>query len=181
MSELLTDDERAAIHAAGELWGQLCQIVGDGPTREADLGELVVHIHAIQQAVMAQAAARAYPELFRPLGRRHPSTEESEEEVSYEPTISDLGTHYVVTWPNGRGRAFICTPEMIESWAAQTNKVRAENVRLRAENERLVGEIVALADEFSQDIHDDRVLDTWSATLTTDELAPFRNAVAGDA
>lgn len=53
---------------AGQLWNKLCKVVGDGPTRKADLGELVIHIHAIQQAVMSQAAARAHPDQFRLLG-----------------------------------------------------------------------------------------------------------------
>lgn len=66
--ELLTADERRAVQLAGELWNLLCNIVEDGPTREADLAELVPHVHAIQQAVMSQAAGRAYPELYRRLG-----------------------------------------------------------------------------------------------------------------
>jgi hypothetical protein len=65
---LLTDDERAAIRMAGELWGVLCALVDDGPTRSADLGELILHVHAIQHAVMSQAAARAYPDELRRLG-----------------------------------------------------------------------------------------------------------------
>lgn len=68
MTALLTDAERAAVRKAGDLWGDLCKIVADGPTRDHDLAELVVHIHAIQHAVMAQAAARAYPAEFRLLG-----------------------------------------------------------------------------------------------------------------
>lgn len=67
-SGLLTDRELAAAELAGRLWSELCQVVGPGPTRGADLGELVVHIHAIQQAVLSQAAARAYPDRFRLLG-----------------------------------------------------------------------------------------------------------------
>lgn len=65
---LLTDREQQAIVKAGDLWGDLCAIVGDGPTRDADLNELIVHIHAIQHTIMGQAAARAYPEQFRLLG-----------------------------------------------------------------------------------------------------------------
>jgi len=68
MTEMLTDDERKAIQMTAELWNQLCRIVGDGRTRDADLTELCTHIHAIQHAVMSQAAARAYPEKFRLLG-----------------------------------------------------------------------------------------------------------------
>lgn len=64
----LTDDEHRAVHLAGELWTLLCGIIGDRRTREADLRELVVHVHALQNAVMAQAAARAYPDRYRLLG-----------------------------------------------------------------------------------------------------------------
>ena len=65
---MLTEREQAAVQKAGDLWGDLCAIVGDGPTRDHDLAELVVHIHAIQQAIMSQAAGRAYPGQFRLLG-----------------------------------------------------------------------------------------------------------------
>lgn len=65
---LLTEREQDAIDKAGSLWGDLCAIVGEGPTRDADLAELIPHIHAIQHTVMAQAAARAYPDRLRLLG-----------------------------------------------------------------------------------------------------------------
>ena len=65
---VLTDDEHAAVTKAGELWGLLCSIVADGPTREADLNELIVHVHAIQRAVLSQAAGRAFPDQYRLLG-----------------------------------------------------------------------------------------------------------------
>lgn len=66
--EFLTADEKHAIHLTAELWGRLTKIVGEGPSRKHDLQELMKPIHDIQRAVMAQAAARAYPELYRPLG-----------------------------------------------------------------------------------------------------------------
>lgn len=65
---LLTEREQAVVTALGDTWGDLCSIVEDGPTRDADLRELVVHVHALQHAVMAQAAARAYPTTYRRLG-----------------------------------------------------------------------------------------------------------------
>jgi len=65
--------EQKAVNDAGLLWNLLCEIVGHGPSREGDLAELVVHIHAIQQAVMANAAARAHPDLYRPLGGDKPT------------------------------------------------------------------------------------------------------------
>lgn len=64
----LTPDEHEAVQKAGELWGLLCRIVGDGETRSDDLTELVIPIHTIQRYVMAQAATRAYPGDYRPLG-----------------------------------------------------------------------------------------------------------------
>lgn len=69
--DLLTPDEHRAVELAGELWNQLCKVVGDSAdaeTQHADLRELIVHVHAIQHAVMSQAAARAYPDLYRRLG-----------------------------------------------------------------------------------------------------------------
>lgn len=65
---ILTSDEHHAVKLAAELWNHLCKTIPKGPTRSADLGELVVHIHAIQQAVMSNAAGRAYPTKYRLLG-----------------------------------------------------------------------------------------------------------------
>ena len=66
---LLTASELAALRLTADLVNLLAlDIVGDGPTQRADIAELVVHIHAIQHMVMAQAAARAYPGEFRLLG-----------------------------------------------------------------------------------------------------------------
>jgi hypothetical protein len=65
---LLTDAEHAVIEQAGALWNAVCAAIPEGPTRSADLGELVVHVHAIQHAVMSNAAARAYPDRYRTLG-----------------------------------------------------------------------------------------------------------------
>lgn len=68
----LTPLERKAINLTGELWGMLSGIVDQGPSRRHDLAELMGHVHAIQHAVMAQAAARCYPEEFRLLGGELP-------------------------------------------------------------------------------------------------------------
>jgi hypothetical protein len=65
---LLTDSELDTLDLAARLADQYALIVDYGPSRTADLAEFGHHIHAIQQAVMAQAAARAYPERFRLLG-----------------------------------------------------------------------------------------------------------------
>lgn len=65
---LLTDQERALAKKLGECWNEFCKVVGHDQSRAADLDEIVVHIHALQQAVMSQAAARAYPDELRLLG-----------------------------------------------------------------------------------------------------------------
>jgi hypothetical protein len=67
-ADLLTEAEREAISLAGDLATKLSEIVGHGSTRAADLAELLHHVHGIQRAVLAQAAARTYPRQFRLLG-----------------------------------------------------------------------------------------------------------------
>lgn len=65
----LSEDEHTAIKMTADLWNHLVQkVVGGEATREQDLSELCIHIHAIQHAIMGQAAARAHPELYRFLG-----------------------------------------------------------------------------------------------------------------
>ena len=66
---MLTPTEKHALNLAGELFAYLSlNVVGDGSTRKQDLAEVAFHIHAIQNMVMAQSAARVHPELCRPLG-----------------------------------------------------------------------------------------------------------------
>jgi len=65
---LLTPEELLAIDTAGKL-ATLCGSIIQGPNRANDLREIIGHVHAIQQAVMSQAAGRAYPDKFRLLGR----------------------------------------------------------------------------------------------------------------
>jgi hypothetical protein len=67
--DVLTEAEHEAMRMTADLWNHLCSaVVRGGGTRSGDLAELAAHIHGIQHAVMAQAAARAYPDLYRPLG-----------------------------------------------------------------------------------------------------------------
>jgi hypothetical protein len=69
MGELLTETEKDVIAQAGKLYTRIAnEIIGHGPTRDADIAELAAAIHVIQHMVMSQAAARRYPELFRLLG-----------------------------------------------------------------------------------------------------------------
>ena len=67
-NELLTPSEKLAMHRTTELWSVLQEVVGNDISREGDLRELCQAIHVIQRAIMAQAAARAYPTEFRLLG-----------------------------------------------------------------------------------------------------------------
>jgi len=65
---MLTDAEHTAMDLTAQLWNALCAIAGDGPARAGDLAEMATHIHAIQHAIMAQAAARAHPDRYRLMG-----------------------------------------------------------------------------------------------------------------
>lgn len=66
---LLTPAEHKALGLTAELWNLFVQeIVGNGETRIQDSSEFASHIHDIQHTIMAQAAARAYPDQLRLLG-----------------------------------------------------------------------------------------------------------------
>lgn len=73
-AEVLTPTEQAALKVTGELANLISDIVGHGVSPEArgDQLELTIHIHAIQNAILAQAAARAYPGHYRLLGQLGP-------------------------------------------------------------------------------------------------------------
>jgi hypothetical protein len=67
--DLLTADERAAVQMAGHLYTFIAQrIMTDGPNMDGDLAELRGATHLIQRAVLANAAARAFPTEIRKLG-----------------------------------------------------------------------------------------------------------------
>lgn len=68
MSDALTPLELKVIEDLGNIWNDLCRVVGADVTRDADLNEAVHHIHALQKMIMGQAAARAYPSRLRLLG-----------------------------------------------------------------------------------------------------------------
>lgn len=70
---LLTEPEHRAMRLTVDLWHALCRIAADGPARDGDLAELCTHIHAIQRTILAQAAARAYPNRYRLLGGHPPA------------------------------------------------------------------------------------------------------------
>lgn len=66
----LTADEQRAVELTQDLADTFSRIVGWGPTRNRDLGEMHAKLRDIQRAVMAQALARAYPDRFALLGNR---------------------------------------------------------------------------------------------------------------
>lgn len=72
MDELLTDDEHEAMRLSAALANLLHRICGATP----DWTEAAYRIHGIQHMVMAQAAARAYPDLYRRLGSTIDTPEE---------------------------------------------------------------------------------------------------------
>jgi hypothetical protein len=80
-AELLTDAEHHALELTAELTGLFAEIVAVGPSRGGDLSEFTAHLHAIQHAVLAQAAARAYPTRYRQLGSRVLLPHEAEAEA----------------------------------------------------------------------------------------------------
>jgi len=65
----LNDFEQAMAGKIAELAGDFVYLVGaEGETAAADFAEILPHLHALQQTVMAQAAARAHPTQYRLLG-----------------------------------------------------------------------------------------------------------------
>jgi hypothetical protein len=67
-NDLLTEEEFDLIDDLADVYDGFEAIVGPGPTRATDLAEVRSIIHGLQEKVMAQAAARAYPDEFRLLG-----------------------------------------------------------------------------------------------------------------
>lgn len=68
-SPLLTDAEHELIVHLGTAFTRYCAVVGDGASRAGDLAEFASRVHDLQHAVMAQAAARAYPDRYRLAGQ----------------------------------------------------------------------------------------------------------------
>jgi hypothetical protein len=66
--EFLTEHEKRTIAALGDMAGMVARCVADGPNHDNDLAELVAPIHVVQNTLLAQAAARAYPDKYRLLG-----------------------------------------------------------------------------------------------------------------
>lgn len=68
LEDLLTEDERSALNQLASIANRLGRIVVDGPSREGDLNEVAGHLHALQNAILAQVPARLWPRRFRVMG-----------------------------------------------------------------------------------------------------------------
>lgn len=64
----LTAEELAAMTLTADLTRAFDRIIGAGPSAAGDRAEVVHHVHALQNMILAQAAARCYPGRFRLLG-----------------------------------------------------------------------------------------------------------------
>jgi hypothetical protein len=62
--------EFEALQKSGDLAQLVREIIGEGPNAYNDWLEATVHIHAIQNMILSQAAARAYPDTLRLLGQK---------------------------------------------------------------------------------------------------------------
>lgn len=65
---MLTYEEQSVVESLGYIYNHFCEIVGDGASRVDDLREVAFHIHALQNMILAQSAAREYPSQFRLMG-----------------------------------------------------------------------------------------------------------------
>jgi hypothetical protein len=66
--EALTEAEHDALNLCRDLANAVAEIMAGGSETRADWADFAVHMHAIQAMIMAQAAARAYPDRYRLLG-----------------------------------------------------------------------------------------------------------------
>ncbi len=66
--ELLNKEEHDLVTLLADVWAGFLRITSNGDTRDSDLREAKTNIHNLQNAVLAQAAARAYPSEYRLLG-----------------------------------------------------------------------------------------------------------------
>lgn len=64
----LTDAEHAIAAKVEDLAQDLMELVGEGPTAGEDWAEILPHLHALQQTVLAQAAGRTHPGRYRMIG-----------------------------------------------------------------------------------------------------------------
>ena len=67
--KLLTENEHEAVELSAQLYNLIKKIIGDGSDSKDDIQEMELYIHLIQNMILSQAAARAYPKMYRLLGR----------------------------------------------------------------------------------------------------------------
>ena len=65
---MLTDLEHEVVEDLAQIYNKLCLIVGNDDSRLYDLTEIAMLIHGLQDKVLAQAAARLFPEKYRLMG-----------------------------------------------------------------------------------------------------------------
>ena len=69
----LSRAEHKAMDLTAQLWNlMVADVIGDGAPAEQDRREFAAQIHAVQHAILRQAAARAHPDLYRLLGESLP-------------------------------------------------------------------------------------------------------------
>jgi hypothetical protein len=93
---LLTADEHELLELLGQVANRFRIVILESSTEQTptlptvadfDWNEVAVTIHDLQARVMAQAAARAYPDLYRRLGGRPPRMAEHH----YRPEVTTDG------------------------------------------------------------------------------------------
>lgn len=67
-SEILTEAEHSLIRDIANVFGGFLKIMEHDASYGGDIQEIIYHVHALQNHVLAQAAARAYPFKYRLLG-----------------------------------------------------------------------------------------------------------------
>ena len=77
----LSEQEFEAMQKSADLAVVMRKIIGDGPNAYYDWVEATVHIHAIQNMILSQAAARSYPTQFRLLGEKLEQQNENDDSI----------------------------------------------------------------------------------------------------
>lgn len=67
-SGILTEAEHKLVKDIADVFGSFLGIMEHNDSYGGDLQEIIYHIHVLQNHVLAQAAARAYPNKYRLLG-----------------------------------------------------------------------------------------------------------------
>jgi len=69
--ELLSEAEHLAMNMIADLVNLVVrEVIGTGASRDCDINEFCAAVHVVQNFILSQAAARAYPTRYRLSGRR---------------------------------------------------------------------------------------------------------------